>query len=521
MKKRLAALLLFLIIIQLPTTVSATESAADKGAVSAVSAYCMEDTLYSFVQIKGYDAAQMVAHTELVGGEAATPVVITETDAAVTYILLIDNSGSMKKYASEITTFAETLVEQEKQDVEFIIITFGQQVLFNESVNTVNCLDRAAVKNVVLDGINSLDYDEDWTDTYAGITSVMDYLDKNYPGKQGDMINLILITDGEPDLEDKSVEETEAEAAMQRIADTPEVVLHTISFQQWNPEHTIPSGTGVDVVVEEDTDAAVAAKCVTDFVDGIYRIDFTGLYSGKSMPERFAVSYYLSNSGEETATTIELIPISINSVSVMAVSGGNGTGQAEEETDNGDTEARPILPDIGDKAAEADLMTPDISEDVKIISEKEIESEEISAAPKSFQSGIIIGAVCCAVIIVIVLVAVKLLGGSRQRRNAKHTEGAILIRFDVIAGRCANKERSFYLGDQLLIGSDPHCDLVWAESEVSAQNTRIFVKDNMVYIEDLDSRNGTVLGGMRLHGANRLRSGDEVSIGSVCFRVLF
>lgn len=509
MKRRIAALLLFLIIIQLPVTVSATESAADQGTVLAVSAYCMEDTLYSFVQIEGYDAAQMVARTELVGGETATPVAITETDSEVTYVLLIDNSGSMKKYASEITVFADNLIGQETQDVEFIIITFGEQVLFNDSVNTENCLDRAAVKNVVLDGINSLDYSEDWTNTYTGITSVMDYLDKNYPGKQGDLVNLILITDGEPDLADKTVEEAEAEAAVKRIAETPEVVLHTISFQQWNPEHTIPQGTGVDIVVGEDTDAAAAAKIVTDFTDGIYRIDFAGISNGRPMPERSLVSYYLGNSGEGTDATIELLPIAMESVPVMTGSGDKWAGPVEEK------------PDAGVKEEESKPFVPETSEDVKIIPEEAIEEEETTVAAGSFPNGIIIGAACCAVIIVAALVAVRLFGRQGQNRKAKQTGEAIPIRFDVISGKCASKERSYYLIDQLLIGSDSHCDFIWSEPEVSSQNTRIFVKDHIVYIEDMGSRNGTVLGGMRLHGANRLRSGDEVSIGSVCFRVLF
>ena len=523
MKRKLAVLLLFLMMIQLPMSVSATETAVDKGSVSPISAYCMEDTLYSFVQIEGYDAAKMVARTGLVGGETAAPTAITETGSGVTYILLIDNSGSMKKYGTEITTFAETLVEQEKQDVEFIIITFGEQVLFNESVNTVNCLDRAAVKNVVLDRINSLDYSEDWTNTYTGITSVMDYLDKNYPGKQGDLVNLILITDGEPDLEDKSVEESEAEAAMQRVAETPEVVLHTVSFQQWNPEHAMPNGTGIDVVVGEDTDAVTAAKSVTDFVDGIYRIDFIGLYSGRPMADRSSVSYYLSNVGEETTTAIELLPVSIDSVPVMTVSGGQETGQVEAEPDAGNKEAEesPIVPDNGEKEAEVSPLVPETSEDVTIIFEEETETEEVSATQGSFQNGIIIGAVCCAIIIVIILAAIKVLSGLRRRKKEKPAEGAILVRFDVISGKCASKERNYYLSDQLLIGSGSHCDLILSEPEVSSQNTRIFVKDQIVYIEDLGSRNGTVLGGMRLHGVNRLRSGDDVSIGSVCFRVLF
>ena len=56
---------------------------------------------------------------------------------------------------------------------------------------------------------------------------------------------------------------------------------------------------------------------------------------------------------------------------------------------------------------------------------------------------------------------------------------------------------------------------------MASQSARIFLSDCVVYIEDIGSSDGVYLGGMRLHNANRLRSGDEIAIGSARFRFKF
>ena len=65
------------------------------------------------------------------------------------------------------------------------------------------------------------------------------------------------------------------------------------------------------------------------------------------------------------------------------------------------------------------------------------------------------------------------------------------------------------------------CDLVWSDRCVSKKNSRIYIKDQTIYIEDLNSKEGTVLGGMRLYAPNPLRSGDVISIGAVSFILRF
>lgn len=66
-------------------------------------------------------------------------------------------------------------------------------------------------------------------------------------------------------------------------------------------------------------------------------------------------------------------------------------------------------------------------------------------------------------------------------------------------------------------GTDAHVRLVG--SGVSRRHARIVVSAERVFIEDLGSKNGTVVRGERITTSRALADGDDVSIGSV--RVLF
>ena len=59
------------------------------------------------------------------------------------------------------------------------------------------------------------------------------------------------------------------------------------------------------------------------------------------------------------------------------------------------------------------------------------------------------------------------------------------------------------------------------DRETAPRHSRIFFREGYLYIEDLGTKNGTVLGGMRLYAPNRLRSGDEITVGETTLRFLF
>lgn len=115
------------------------------------------------------------------------------------------------------------------------------------------------------------------------------------------------------------------------------------------------------------------------------------------------------------------------------------------------------------------------------------------------------------------------LARNRGRNGSRRTPepGIVGLKLEVVSGRCKEDGKIFYLGNQLLIGSAKSCDIVFSDSSVSGRSTRVFLKEQTVYIEDLNEHTNTSLCGMKIYAPNRLRSGDEIQIGNVCFRFLF
>ena len=64
------------------------------------------------------------------------------------------------------------------------------------------------------------------------------------------------------------------------------------------------------------------------------------------------------------------------------------------------------------------------------------------------------------------------------------------------------------------IGSDSDCDIVIADEEISARHVELRrLDDGRLEIEDLDSRTGTWVGGVRLGGPATLEGGEQLRIG--------
>lgn len=82
-------------------------------------------------------------------------------------------------------------------------------------------------------------------------------------------------------------------------------------------------------------------------------------------------------------------------------------------------------------------------------------------------------------------------------------DGAIIpIRSDLTIGRKDNN--SIVLGDQ----------------HVSGNHAKIIVRNETLYIEDLNSTNGTCLNGNKINGRVKLTDKDEIKIGTAVFKIL-
>jgi DNA-binding winged helix-turn-helix (wHTH) protein len=65
------------------------------------------------------------------------------------------------------------------------------------------------------------------------------------------------------------------------------------------------------------------------------------------------------------------------------------------------------------------------------------------------------------------------------------------------------------------VGRDPDCDVYLNDASVSRLHAKIAVDGRTATVEDLDSKNGTTLQGVRVAGRAAITDGDEVVFGNV------
>ena len=92
----------------------------------------------------------------------------------------------------------------------------------------------------------------------------------------------------------------------------------------------------------------------------------------------------------------------------------------------------------------------------------------------------------------------------------------------VTVGPNAGAEFTMQKGVTYTIGKDPSsCDILFQDVSVSRQHTRIIVDENdNIFIEDLGSRNGTVVNGDLITERKELQSQDWVSLGTTTFMII-
>jgi putative serine protease PepD len=96
------------------------------------------------------------------------------------------------------------------------------------------------------------------------------------------------------------------------------------------------------------------------------------------------------------------------------------------------------------------------------------------------------------------------------------SNGDVAIRFDVEGGP---PDSGFEVGrTRLIVGSDPDCDFVLAEPDVSGEHVSLKVLGGHVEVHDLGSRTGTFVNGNRIVAPTLLEAGDELTIGSTVLK---
>lgn len=93
----------------------------------------------------------------------------------------------------------------------------------------------------------------------------------------------------------------------------------------------------------------------------------------------------------------------------------------------------------------------------------------------------------------------------------------------VISGPNAGAEFNLEPGSELIIGKDPNeCDIALQDLSVSRQHAKITIDDQgeTVEIEDLGSRNGTLISGRPIQEKKLLTSQDLIALGTTTFLII-
>ena len=89
----------------------------------------------------------------------------------------------------------------------------------------------------------------------------------------------------------------------------------------------------------------------------------------------------------------------------------------------------------------------------------------------------------------------------------------------VVIGGSHNGKEIAVSGPKFFIGRDRDCQLRPNSDVVSRHHCALIVEDGYVAVRDFNSKNGTLVDGVRVIGEQELRSGSELSIGPLRFLV--
>ncbi len=304
-----------------------------------------------------------------------------------------------------------------------------------------------------------LRYSEPITQLHSAIDQALDYFE-GLPRQGNELRSLVILTDAV---------EYDHRAALDRLNQ----LVEASDGSQWEIGEACTADQAADRLVE---------------------------YTGRLFVLGFDLSGYVSDGAEQPLSLVfssgaELVGQAESQVT-LPVSQDPG---AEPEPDSG-TELPAPEPEPGGGAPAAQPAAPE-------------EQPEPSALPLALGVG--------AAVLVVILAAVVLGRRKKPEEVPQPAPAGIYMRLEVVRGAQRTERTEFTLRDELHIGRDPACDIAFDDETLSLRNSRVFLDQGAVYLEDLQSQNGTRVNGTPVYAPVRLRSGDEISVGSASFRLKF
>lgn len=522
-KKKITLIFLTFLLI-MPFGSSFNVSAATDQPAEHAAAYYLDKTLYSFVN--PYNESEFL-NTKInflvddtLNEVNAHPTKLTDTDTLVSYMFLIDASTSMSAYKEKVHSIADGLLNNEKQNVSVSVATMGEKFdVIEENITG---------KEHALEVINKIQYIQNASEICDGILDAISYLKDKTP-QPGELMNIVVITDGDVYMSDtgRSPEAISriANATKTIIEDISEITIHTVCFGEWSATtyDAVSSGSGIDRMVYSSSAAIEAGSEIASFVDGFCLVKIP--YYRSDLSKRFDAQLVVSSPDYSFAETIELysirnmnvddsivVPLFDEDGNLIPRKPSNASPEGEEDTTESTEES-------------TEGATENTTDEVTATSNTIGEITTNPTTPENESTNFLLIIVIAAAVIILVavlsIIIAKRLNSKKSKPINMKSSPSIRIQLDVVCGTLKSADIGIKLYDELFIGSGNKCDIVFNDENIAEKNTRVFLKDGIVYIEDLNEISNTYLGGMKIYSPNRLRSGDEISIGSTSFTLRF
>lgn len=534
--KLIAALLALFLLIQLPAVVFANElsvQVVENEKSEVLTSYRTGNKIFSFIHFDGQvpDGSKLtlsVSEDKRQTGESLRSV-WTQSPAEIT--LLVDTTVPMERHKDNLLLFAKNLMSKGPKDLTVSVVAVKDAKEVASGLRDWESLESV---------LNALAY-EGWTSDLGGsVVKVLDRIgEENH--ENGAMLNLVVFSRSEgyyTDDESKNLgkRSSAADAASKAIQKHPETIVHSVCVDNLNTMElqALGKGKGCQTKAVSSVSAANAAMEITNYINDTWTAKFAG-YDVEQLPlDNLSIRYQTVEDGSflmhnlPVGVVADLKPaaqIPAEQPDTAVESPTPAEGAPAENPSEVPAEAEGADP-AGETTEPEETTVPEGSEGENPDNDPSKETSDGEntgeADPNAGEPGgkgkgslfLWIGIALGTVIILGIVIAIVL--STKHRKSA-----AVVMRAVVEFGTVHNLRERYYLEKSLTIGSGKGCDIVIPGASVSPKNTRIYLDNNIVYVEDLNSERGTLIGGMRIYSPNRLRSGDVITVGNTSIRFLF
>jgi hypothetical protein len=468
-----------------------------------VAAFVQDGIIYTYAQLPESDAP-LEARASLYKDEEASETLIpykTEKitdDMPVSYMVLLDVSGSMKAYREQITLFADCFWTDANGDLRFYLGEIGDAFTISEMFTD---------KNQLLEAINAALFDAPRTNLYTSVSDAVAFYDKQ-PRASGQFNIIVVITDG------KDTSGKNADVIIEALETADPVMICTVTVNAAANDKealaTIANATyGVYGTLSDKASAERLAKEITQRVNLLTFAKFkypSGLLGqeGYALELRYFDMGILSPSHVLRANRLTFIE--------------DAALIAQDEAYKPESDAPPATPEqiATPSAIEQDLPESDASVSSEIGAE--LPTKGLFGAGSALPIVLSALALLSATLFALFIIR-RFRKSGKQDGRKKLGGGGIPIAAEFAKGNILRL--TLPTDGEILIGRDKYCDITLSDDSAEPKNSRLFLSDGAVFIEDLNSTNGTYVDGMRIHAPSKLRSNCEIRIGTEVFVMKF